>query len=302
MNIEGLIGDLALILMLGAVVTLIFKKLKQPIVLGYIVAGFVASSNFKYFPTVGNEANIEFWAEIGIIVLLFCLGLEFSFKKLMNVGGSAAVTALIIVGGMMGLGFTVGGFLEYNFINRLFLGGMLSMSSTTIIIKAFTDLNMRQRRFVPHVLAVLICEDLFAVVMMVLLSSVALNNSVEGGEMLYSIGKLVFFLVICFTVGVYVLPTFFARYRRLINDEMLLIISVGLCMLMAVFSVFSGFSMALGAFIMGSILAGTNEAEHIEKVMKPVKDLFGAVFFISVGMMVNPSIISEYWTIIYCYR
>jgi CPA2 family monovalent cation:H+ antiporter-2 len=298
MNIEGLIGDLALILMLGAVVTLIFKKLKQPIVLGYIVAGFVASSNFKYFPTVGNEANIEFWAEIGIIVLLFCLGLEFSFKKLMNVGGSAAVTALIIVGGMMGLGFTVGGFLDYNFINRLFLGGMLSMSSTTIIIKAFTDLNMRQRRFVPHVLAVLICEDLFAVVMMVLLSSVALNNSVEGSEMLYSIGKLVFFLVICFTVGVYVLPTFFARYRRLINDEMLLIISVGLCMLMAVFSVFSGFSMALGAFIMGSILAGTNEAEHIEKVMKPVKDLFGAVFFISVGMMVNPSIISEYWTII----
>ena len=298
MNIEGLIGDLALIMMLGAAVTLIFKKLKQPIVLGYIVAGFVASSNFDYFPTVGNEENIEFWAEIGIIVLLFCLGLEFSFKKLMNVGGSAAVTALIIVGGMMGLGFMVGGFLDYNFINRLFLGGMLSMSSTTIIIKAFTDLNMRQRRFVPHVLAVLICEDLFAVVMMVLLSSVALNNSVEGSEMLMSIGKLVFFLVICFTVGVYVLPTFFNRFRRLINDEMLLVVSVGLCLLMAIFSVYSGFSMALGAFIMGSILAGTSEAEHIEKVMKPVKDLFGAVFFISVGMMVNPEVISEYWTVI----
>ena len=298
MDIEGLICDLALILMLGAVVTLIFKKLKQPIVLGYIVAGFLASSNFKYFPTVGNEANIEFWAEIGIIVLLFCLGLEFSFKKLMNVGGSAAVTALIIVGGMMGLGFAVGGFLDYNFINRLFLGGMLSMSSTTIIIKAFTDLNMRQRKFVPYVLAVLICEDLFAVVMMVLLSSVALNNSVAGGEMLYSIGKLVFFLVICFTVGVYVLPTFFSNYRRHINDEMLLIISTGLCMLMAVFSVYSGFSMALGAFIMGSILAGTSEAEHIEKVMKPVKDLFGAVFFISVGMMVNPVIIADYWQVI----
>ena len=298
MDIEGLIADLALILILGAVVTLIFKKLKQPMVLGYIVAGFVASRNFKYFPTVGNEANIEFWAQIGIVVLLFCLGLEFSFKKLMNVGGSAAVTALIIVGGMMGVGFVVGGFLDFNFINRLFLGGMLSMSSTTIIIKALTDLNLRQRRFVPHVLAVLICEDLFAVVMMVLLSSVALNNSVAGGEMLKSIGKLIFFLVICFTVGVYVLPTFFNRFRRIINDEMLLIISVGLCMLMAVFSVYSGFSMALGAFIMGSILAGTSEAEHIEKVMKPVKDLFGAVFFISVGMMVNPVIISEYADII----
>ena len=192
----------------------------------------------------------------------------------------------------------VGHLLGLDSINSIFLGGMLSMSSTTIIIKAFTDLNMRQRRFVPHVLAVLICEDLFAVVMMVLLSSVALNNSVEGSEMLFSIGKLVFFLVICFTVGVYVLPSFFNRFRRIINDEMLLIISVGLCMLMAVFSVYSGFSMALGAFIMGSILAGTSEAEHIEKVMKPVKDLFGAVFFISVGMMVNPTIIMEYWNII----
>lgn len=298
MDIEGLIADLALILMLGAVVTLLFKKLKQPMVLGYIVAGFVASSNFKYFPSVGNEANIEFWAQIGIIILLFNIGLEFSFKKLMNVGGTAIVTALIIVGGMMGLGFWVGGFLDLNFINRLFLGGMLSMSSTTIIVKALSDLNMRQRRFVPHVLAVLICEDLFAVVMMVLLSSVALNNSVEGGEMLFSIAKLVFFLVICFTVGVYVLPSFFNSYRRIINDEMLLIISIGLCMLMAVFSVYSGFSMALGAFIMGSILAGTSEAEHIEKVMKPVKDLFGAVFFISVGMMVNPAVISEYSGII----
>lgn len=298
MDIEGLIADLALILMLGAVVTLLFKKLKQPMVLGYIVAGFVASSNFKYFPSVGNEANIEFWAQIGIIILLFNIGLEFSFKKLMNVGGTAIVTALIIVGGMMGLGFWVGGFLDLNFINRLFLGGMLSMSSTTIIVKALSDLNMRQRRFVPHVLAVLICEDLFAVVMMVLLSSVALNNSVEGGEMLFSIAKLVFFLVICFTVGVYVLPSLFNSYRRIINDEMLLIISIGLCMLMAVFSVYSGFSMALGAFIMGSILAGTSEAEHIEKVMKPVKDLFGAVFFISVGMMVNPAVISEYSGII----
>lgn len=298
MNIESLIADLALILMLGAVVTLIFKKLKQPMVLGYIVAGFVASHNFHYFPSVGNEANIEFWAQIGIIVLLFNIGLEFSFKKLMNVGGTAIVTALIIVGGMMSLGYWVGGFLDLNFINRMFLGGMLSMSSTTIIVKALSDLNMRQRRFVPHVLAVLICEDLFAVVMMVLLSSVALNNSVEGSEMLLSVGKLVFFLVICFTIGVFVLPSFFKRFRRIINDEMLLIISIGLCMLMAIFSVYSGFSMALGAFIMGSILAGTNEAEHIEKVMKSVKDLFGAVFFISVGMMVDPGVIGQYGSII----
>lgn len=294
MNIEGLIADLALILVLGAVSTILFRKLKQPIVLGYIVAGFLVGPHFDYFPTIHNEENIEFWAQIGIIVLLFSLGLEFSFKKLMNVGGSAIVTALIIVSGMMGLGVVVGHALDLSNINCLFLGGMLSMSSTTIIIKAFNDLGLNHRRFVPHVLAVLICEDLFAVVMMVLLSSIALNNSVEGSELLMSIGKLVFFLVIWFTVGVYVIPSFFKWSRRLINDEILLVVAMGMCFLMAVFSVYSGFSMALGAFVMGSILAGTCEAEHIERLVKPVKDLFGAVFFISVGMMVDTGIIVQY--------
>ena len=294
MNVEGLIADLALILVLGAISTIVFKKLKQPIVLGYIVAGFLVGPHFDYFPTIHNEENIDFWAQIGIIVLLFSLGLEFSFKKLMNVGGSAIVTALIIVAGMMGLGFVVGHVLNFSNINSLFLGGMLSMSSTTIIIKAFNDLNMSHRKFVPRVLAVLICEDLFAVVMMVLLSSIAINNSVHGGELLMSILKLVFFLVIWFSVGVYLIPTFFKYSRRLINDEILLVVAMGMCFLMAVFSVYSGFSMALGAFVMGSILAGTCEAEHIEHVVKPVKDLFGAVFFISVGMMVDTGIIVEY--------
>lgn len=294
MNIEGLIADLALILVLGALSTIIFRKLKQPIVLGYIVAGFLVGPHFTYFPTIHNEDNIEFWAQIGIIVLLFSLGLEFSFKKLMNVGGSAIVTALIIVTGMMGLGVVVGHALDFSSINCLFLGGMLSMSSTTIIIKAFSDLNMNHRRFVPHVLAVLICEDLFAVVMMVLLSSIALNNSVQGTELLMSIAKLVFFLVIWFTVGVYLIPSFFKYSRKLINDEILLVVAMGMCFLMAVFSVYSGFSMALGAFVMGSILAGTCEAEHIEHLVKPVKDLFGAVFFISVGMMVDTGIIVHY--------
>ena len=294
MNVEGLIADLALILVLGAISTIVFKKLKQPIVLGYIVAGFLVGPHFDYFPTIHNEGNIDFWAQIGIIVLLFSLGLEFSFKKLMNVGGSAIVTALIIVAGMMGLGFVVGHVLNFSNINSLFLGGMLSMSSTTIIIKAFNDLNMSHRKFVPRVLAVLICEDLFAVVMMVLLSSIAINNSVQGGELLMSILKLVFFLVIWFSVGVYLIPTFFKYSRRLINDEILLVVAMGMCFLMAVFSAYSGFSMALGAFVMGSILAGTCEAEHIEHVVKPVKDLFGAVFFISVGMMVDTGIIVEY--------
>lgn len=296
LNVEGLISDLAFILILGAIVTVLFKWLKQPVVLGYIVAGFLASPHFEYLPSVTTISNIDFWAQIGIVVLLFSLGLEFSFKKLINVGGSAVVTALIIVSGMMSAGFGIGHLLGFSNINSLFLGGMLSMSSTTIIIKALTDLNMKQKKFASMIFAVLIVEDLFAVLMMVLLSSIAINNSVEGSEMLFSIGKLGFFLIIWFLVGVFVLPSAFGKVRKFLNNETLLIISMGLCLGMAVFSVYCGFSLALGAFVMGSILAGTSYAERIEHVVSPVKDLFGAVFFISVGMMVNPTIIAQYWS------
>lgn len=295
MNIESLILDLAFILLLGAVVTVLFKWIKQPVVLGYIVAGFLASPQFTYLPSVASDANIHFWAEIGIVVLLFSLGLEFSFKKLVNSGGSAVVTALIIVVGMMGAGYVVGYAMGFSSINCLFLGGMLSMSSTTIIIKAFTDLGLRQKKFASQVLAVLIVEDLFAVVMMVILSSIAAGNSVEGIELVYSVAKLVFFLVIWFLVGTYVLPSAFKSVSRFLNSETLLIVAMGLCLGMAVFSVYCGFSLALGAFVMGSILAGTSYAERIEHVVTPVKDLFGAVFFISVGMMVNPAVIANYW-------
>lgn len=294
-NVESLISDLAFILILGAVTTLLFKWMKQPVVLGYIVAGFLASPHFTYLPSVTTEANIDFWAQIGIVILLFSLGLEFSFRKLVNAGGSAVVTALFIVAGMMVAGFAAGHILGFSRINSLFLGGMLSMSSTTIIIKAFTDLNLRHRKFASLVFAVLIVEDLFAVLMMVILSSIAINNSVEGGEMLYSVSKLAFFLIIWFVVGVFVLPSLLNSQRRFLNSETLLIVSMGLCLGMAVFSVACGFSLALGAFVMGSILAGTSFAERIERLTTPVKDLFGSVFFISVGMMVNPSVISQYW-------
>lgn len=293
-DIESLISDLAFILILGAAVTLLFKWIKQPVVLGYIVAGFLASPNFEPLPSVANEANIEFWAQIGIVVLLFSLGLEFNFKKLMNTGGSAVVTALIIVIGMMCTGFAIGTLLGFSYINSVFLGGMLSMSSTTIIIKALNDLGLKQKKFAALVFAILVVEDLFAVLMMVLLSSIAVNDSVEGSEMLLSIGKLVFFLIIWFLVGVFVLPSMLNKTRRFLNNETLLIVSMGLCLGMAVFSVACGFSLALGAFVMGSILAGTSYAERIERVTMPVKDLFGAVFFISVGMMVQPTTIVEY--------
>lgn len=291
---NGLIGDLAWILLLGAVVTLLFKKMKQPVVLGYILAGFLASPKFTYLPSISNLENIEFWADLGIVVLMFTLGLEFSFKKLMNSGSSAVITALIIITGMTFAGFGVGKILHLNSINCIFLGGMISMSSTTIILKTLTDLGMRQKKFASLVLAVLIIEDLFAVLMLVLLSSLAMGN-VEGMDLLFSVGKLLFFLIIWFLVGVYVLPTFFTKVKDFLNDETLLVVAMGLCFSMAVFSVICGFSLELGAFVMGSILAGTMVAERMEKVVQPVKDLFGAVFFISVGMMVDPAVLVSYW-------
>ncbi|MDE6812029.1 MAG: cation:proton antiporter, partial [Muribaculaceae bacterium] len=290
---HGLIADLAWVLLLGAIVTLLFKKLKQPVVLGYILAGFLASPKFVYLPSISTLDNIEFWAELGIVVLMFCLGLEFSFKKLLNSGSSAIVTALIIITGMTMAGFGVGCLLHLNTINSIFLGGMISMSSTTIILKSLTDLGLRQNKFATMVLSVLIIEDLFAVLMLVLLSSMAMGD-VKGMELLFSMGKLGFFLIIWFVVGVYVLPSFLHRVRKYLNDETMLVVAMGLCFSMAVFSVVCGFSLELGAFVMGSILAGTMVAERMEHVVQPVKDLFGAVFFISVGMMVDPSVLVTY--------
>lgn len=291
---DGLIADLALILLLGAVVTILFKKLRQPVVLGYILAGFLASPKFEWLPSIHNFSNIDFWAELGIVVLMFTLGLEFSFKKLVGSGTSAILTAFIIITGMTFVGFGVGHLLDLNFTNCIFLGGMLSMSSTTIILKAFTDLGLKQKKFASLVLAVLIIEDLFAVLMLVLLSSLAMGN-VDGSELILSITKLLFCLILWYVIGVWFLPTMFKRFRQYMNSETLLVVSMGLCFGMAVVSVMCGFSLELGSFIGGSIIAGTIMADRIERVVQPVKDLFGAVFFISVGMMVDPAIIVQYW-------
>lgn len=291
---NGLIGDLAWVLLLGAVVTVLFKRLKQPVVLGYILAGFLASPKFVFLPSISNLDNIEFWADLGIVVLMFTLGLEFSFKKLLNSGSSAVVTTLIIITGMTMAGFGVGKLLHFNTINCIFLGGMISMSSTTIILKALTDLGLKTKKFATLVLSVLIIEDLFAVLMLVLLSSLAMGD-VQGSELLFSVGKLVFFLILWFIVGVYLLPGMLSKIRAHLNEETLLVVSMALCFSMAVFSVMCGFSLELGAFVMGSILAGTTVAEQMEKVITPVKDLFGSIFFISVGMMVDPTVIATYW-------
>ena len=291
----NLVQDLALIFISAGVITLIFKLLKQPLVLGYIVAGFLIGPHCTLFPTVIAEESITEWSEIGVIFLLFALGLEFSFKKLLNVGGSALITAVTEVIAMLLIGFFIGHLLGWTILESIFLGGMLSMSSTTIIIKAFGDLNLRNQKFTSIVFGTLVVEDIVAILMMVMLSTIAVSQNFAGGEMILSLSKLLLFLMLCFLVGIYVLPTFFRKFHKGMNDETLLIISIGLCFGLVVLASYLGFSVALGAFIMGSILAETIEGIHVEHLTKNIKDLFGAVFFVSVGMMVNPNTLVQYW-------
>ena len=293
-QLPTLIADLALILICAGIMTLLFKKLKQPLVLGYVVAGFLASPHMPYTPSVMDTANIKTWADIGVIFLLFALGLEFSFKKIVKVGGSAVIAACTIIFCMILLGIGVGMGFGWHRMDCLFLGGMIAMSSTTIIYKAFDDLGFRKKQFTGLVLSILILEDILAIVLMVMLSTMAVSHNFEGTEMLESIGKLLFFLILWFVVGIYLIPEFLKRCRKLMGEETLLIVSLALCFGMVVMAAHTGFSAAFGAFIMGSILAETIEAESIDRLVKPVKDLFGAIFFVSVGMMVNPAMIVEY--------
>lgn len=289
-----LIADLALILICAGVMTLIFKKLKQPLVLGYIVAGFLASPHLSCTPSVIDTANIKTWADIGVIFLLFALGLEFSFKKILKVGGTAIIAASTIMVCMILLGIGIGVSFGWHRMDALFLGGMIAMSSTTIIYKAFDDLGVRKKQFAGLVLSILILEDVLAIVLMVMLSTVAVKNNFEGAEMFESIAKLFFFIILWFTVGIFLIPGILKRVRKLMSDETLLIVSLALCLGMVVLAAHFGFSPAFGAFIMGTILAETIEVESIIRIVSPVKDLFGAIFFVSVGMMVDPVMIAQY--------
>ena len=292
-ELPDMIQDLALILIVAGVVTLIFKKLKQPLVLGYIVAGFLVSPNMPYTASVADMENVHLWADIGVMFLLFSLGLDFSFKKILKMGASPVISTCTIIFCMSMLGFSVGRLFGWEQMDCIFLGGMLAMSSTTIIYKAFDDLGLRQQQFAGLVMSVLILEDILAIVMMVMLSAIARGN-LEGGQMVESVMRIVFFLILWLVVGIFAIPLFLRRVRSLINAEVLLVVSLGLCCAMAVFSSKVGFSSAFGAFIMGSILAETVEAERIEKLVEPVKNLFGAIFFVSVGMLVDPKILVEY--------
>ena len=286
-HLPALIIDLAIILSAAAVVTLLFKRLKQPVVLGYIIAGLIISPNIKILPAINDIESVRIWADIGVIFLLFGLGLEFSFKKLIKIGGVAVITAFTEITLTMSVGYGVGWLLGWNSINSLFLGGILSIASTTIIIRAFDELGVKNQKFAGIVTGVLVIEDLAAVLLMVLLSTVAVSRTFAGVEMIMSVLKLAFFLVLWFVSGIFFLPSFLKKIRSLVNDETLLIVSLALCFLMVVLATYAGFSPALGAFIMGSILAETTKAEKIEHLTKSVKNLFGAIFFVSVGMLID---------------
>ena len=293
-DIPALVTDLALILVVAGIVTLIFKKLKQPLVLGYVVAGFLVSTHMPYTASVVDSESIHLWSDLGVMFLLFSLGLDFSFKKILKMGASPIISTCSIIFSMSLLGVIVGQLFGWSKMDCIFLGGMLAMSSTTIIYKAFDDLGLRQQQFAGLVMSVLILEDILAIVMMVLLSAIAGGEELGGGQMLSSIWSIIFFLVLWLVVGIFAIPLFLRSVRDLINGEVLLIVSLGLCCAMAVFSTKVGFSSAFGAFIMGSIFAETIEAERIIKLVEPVKNLFGAIFFVSVGMLVDPKIIIDY--------
>ena len=298
-ELPALVKDLALILVVVAFVTLIFKRLKQPLVLGYIVAGFLVSPQMPYTMSVMDRANVQMWADIGVIFLLFSLGLDFSFKKIVKMGMAPVIAACTIIFCMMMAGIVVGKAFGWTHMDSIFLGGMLAMSSTTIIYKAFDDMGLRQQRFAGMVMSVLILEDVLAIVMMVMLSAIAGGSSPDGGQMVESVLRIGFFLVLWFVVGIFFIPAFLRATRRLMNEETLLIVALGLCCFMAVFSTKVGFSSAFGAFVMGSILAETVEADKIVRLVEPVKNLFGAIFFVSVGMLVEPQVLVDYaWPII----
>ncbi|MBC7937132.1 MAG: cation:proton antiporter [Rhizobacter sp.] len=294
MHLPNLIVDLGLILGAAALMTLLFKKLKQPLVLGYIIAGILVSPHFKLFPSVIETANVQVWADMGVIFLLFSLGLEFSFKKLAQVGGSASVSALIDTTTMSVVGYFTGQALGWPVMDRVFLGAMLAVSSTTIIIKAIDELGFKKKKFATLVFGILIVEDLITIAIIVLLTTYAVSRQFVGTEMIYAVLKLVFFLVLWFLLGIFFIPTLLKKAKQFMNDEMLLIISIAMCLGMVWLASRVGFSPALGAFVMGSLLAETTKAEKIEHLINPVKDLFGAVFFVSVGILIDLNVIVEY--------
>lgn len=294
----NLVKELALILISAGLFTVISKALKQPLILGYIVAGFVVGPHLGLFPGFSGSETVHQWSELGIIFMLFSLGLEFSFKKLFKIGSSALTVAVAQFLGMFTLGFVVGSALSWTMMESIFLGAMMSMSSTAIIIKAYSDMGMKNCSHAPLVFGALVFQDMIAVLLLVLLSTLAISDKFAGSEMILGLAKLAFFLLLWFIVGIYLIPTLLKKASAYLNDEILLIIALGMCFGMVTLANLAGFSSALGAFVIGSLLSETLQGEHIHKLTQSIKDMFSAIFFVSVGMMVDPQIIAQYWQII----
>lgn len=293
-HLATLISDLALLLVVAGITTLLCKKINQPLVIGYILAGFLIGPVVSFVPTVGDMNNINLWAEIGVIFLMFSLGLEFNLHKLAEVGTTAIVSALIQIAGMMALGYGIGLALGWSVMNSVFLGGMLSMSSTMITIKAIEDMGLKDQPFTGLTIGILVIEDIVAIFLMVVLSTISVSQGISGMELVSTIGKLMLYLILWLVFGIYLIPSFLQKTQNLMTDETLLVTSLGICFGMVWLADAIGFSSALGAFMAGSILAGTVHGEKIEHLVNPCKDLFGAVFFVSVGLMVVPSMLIEY--------
>lgn len=294
MHLDSLIADLALILSVASIVTLIFRKLKQPVVLGYIIAGFLISPNFRFLPTVVDQTDIEVWGEIGVVFLMFGLGLEFSFRKIATVGGSAFTIAITVMVAMLFVGTGVGHLLGWAKMDCIFLGGMLSMSSTMIIMKAYEEYGLKEESFAQMVLGALVIEDIAGIFMLVILSTISVGTGVSGMELMQRIGLLLVYLAVWLLLGIYSIPSVLKKVSNLLNDELLVVLSLAICLLMVVIANAIGFSSALGAFLAGSVLAGTVQGEHIEHLTKPIKDMFGAIFFVSVGMLIQPELLVKY--------
>ncbi|BAN57270.1 MULTISPECIES: cation:proton antiporter [Pseudomonas] len=299
MHAISFIQDLAVIMMVAGVVTIVFHRLKQPVVLGYIVAGFIIGPHTPPFGLIHDEETIKILAELGVIFLMFCLGLEFSLRKLFKVGATAFIAAFLEIVLMIWIGFEIGRWFGWSTMDSLFLGAILAISSTTIIVKALNDLKMKNERFAQLIFGVLIVEDILGIGIIALLSGIAVSGSVSSGEVFSTVGKLSLFMIVALVIGILLVPRLLAYVAKFESNEMLLITVLGLCFGFCLLVVKLEYSMVLGAFLIGAIMAESRQLLKIERLIEPVRDLFSAIFFVAIGLMIDPQVLVDYaWPIV----
>ncbi|WP_426102216.1 cation:proton antiporter [Pseudomonas sp. PSPC3-3] len=298
MHAISFIQDLAVIMLVAGVVTILFHRLKQPVVLGYIVAGFIIGPHTPPFGLIHDEDTIKTLAELGVIFLMFCLGLEFSLRKLFKVGATAFIAAFLEIVLMIWIGYEIGRWFDWNTMDALFLGAILAISSTTIIVKALNDLKLKDQRFAQLIFGVLIVEDILGIGIIALLSSIAVSGTVSSGEVFSTVGKLSLFMIVALVIGILLVPRLLAYVAKFDSNEMLLITVLGLCFGFCLLVVKLEYSMVLGAFLIGAIMAESRQLIKIERLIEPVRDMFSAIFFVAIGLMIDPQILMQYaWPI-----